>query len=117
MVVRQLIEEYNDMPAQFGPSLPTNGIKVFTMPSVPDEEACVKIGPPDSNSYPPNAKFAAIIRRYLYLFFVKCFHNLMFLTLLIFYETIKKQKTTFRCLQKKIYTKHISKPKKKNDQT
>ncbi|KAI8129480.1 E3 ubiquitin-protein ligase RNF13 [Lucilia cuprina] len=58
-----LIEEYNDMPAQFGPSLPPNGIKVFAIPAVPHEEACDKISPPPKSFYPNNAKFAAIIQR------------------------------------------------------
>ncbi|XP_065355228.1 E3 ubiquitin-protein ligase Godzilla isoform X2 [Calliphora vicina] len=62
-LTNQLIEEYNDMPAQFGPSLPTNGIKVFAIPAVPHEEACDKINPPPRSFYPSNAKFAAIIQR------------------------------------------------------
>ncbi|XP_037822586.1 E3 ubiquitin-protein ligase RNF13 isoform X2 [Lucilia sericata] len=61
-LTNQLIEEYNDMPAQFGPSLPTNGIKVFAIPAVPHEEACDKISPPPKSFYPSNAKFAAIIQ-------------------------------------------------------
>lgn len=55
------------MPAQFGPSLPTNGIKVFAIPVLPDEEGCEKLNPPPKSMYPNNAKFAAIIKRYLFL--------------------------------------------------
>lgn len=53
------------MPAQFGPNLPPNGIKVFAIPVLPQEEACGKISPPPKSSYPSNAKFVAIIRRYV----------------------------------------------------
>ncbi|XP_075145531.1 godzilla E3 ubiquitin protein ligase isoform X2 [Haematobia irritans] len=61
-ITNQLIEEYNDMPAQFGPSLSSTGIKVFAAPAFP-EEACVKIAPPPKENYPPKAKYAAIIKR------------------------------------------------------
>ncbi|XP_013109197.2 E3 ubiquitin-protein ligase Godzilla isoform X1 [Stomoxys calcitrans] len=57
-----LIEEYNDMPAQFGPSLSATGIKVFAIPAEPIN-ACNKIAPPPRSNYPGTAKFAAIIQR------------------------------------------------------
>lgn len=59
---QQLIEEYNDLPAQFGPSLPPNGLKVFAIPAIPSQ-ACKNISPPNRTLYPPNAKFVAIIER------------------------------------------------------
>ncbi|KAM7359852.1 godzilla E3 ubiquitin protein ligase isoform 2-T2 [Cochliomyia hominivorax] len=63
-LTNQLIEEYNDLPAQFGPSLPTNGIKVFAIPALhPNEDACEKINAPPKSGYPTNAKFVAIIQR------------------------------------------------------
>ncbi|XP_073827714.1 godzilla E3 ubiquitin protein ligase isoform X2 [Musca autumnalis] len=64
-ITNQLIEEYNDMPAQFGPSLTASGIKVFAVPVIPSD-ACGKIDPPPTpilHGYPSNAKFAAIIQR------------------------------------------------------
>ncbi|XP_061396974.1 E3 ubiquitin-protein ligase Godzilla [Musca vetustissima] len=62
-ITNQLIEEYNDMPAQFGPSLTSSGIKVFAVPAEPND-ACGKIAkPPHMAGYPSNAKFAAIIQR------------------------------------------------------
>ncbi|XP_005178541.1 E3 ubiquitin-protein ligase Godzilla isoform X2 [Musca domestica] len=63
-ITNQLIEEYNDMPAQFGPSLTSSGIKVFAVPAVPSD-ACDKIAPPPTHNlgYPSNAKYAAIIQR------------------------------------------------------
>ncbi|XP_058988294.1 E3 ubiquitin-protein ligase Godzilla-like [Musca domestica] len=64
-ITNQLIEEYNDMPAQFGPSLTSSGIKVFAVPAVPSD-ACDKIAPPPTHNlgYPSNAKYAAIIQRW-----------------------------------------------------
>ncbi|XP_017482613.1 PREDICTED: E3 ubiquitin-protein ligase RNF13 isoform X1 [Rhagoletis zephyria] len=59
----QLIEEFNDLPAQFGPSLPANGIKVFAVPAK-NIFACSLIDPPPRNGdYPKTAKFVAIIER------------------------------------------------------
>lgn len=53
------------MPAQFGPSLPPNGIKVFAIPALPVDEACDKIKPPPKSQYPSSAKFVAVIKRYV----------------------------------------------------
>lgn len=58
-----LIEQYNDLPAQFGPSLPANGIKVFAVPAAKDKYACGPLGAPPSIGYPTNAKFVVIIER------------------------------------------------------
>ncbi|XP_039954157.1 E3 ubiquitin-protein ligase RNF13 isoform X1 [Bactrocera tryoni] len=59
----QLIEQYNDLPAQFGPSLPANGIKVFAIPAAKDEYACGAVSGPPRKEYPNNAKFVIIIER------------------------------------------------------
>ncbi|XP_067615486.1 E3 ubiquitin-protein ligase Godzilla isoform X2 [Eurosta solidaginis] len=59
-----LIEQYNDLPAQFGPSLPANGIKVFSVPAE-EKHACAPVAEPPrvGFAYPKNAKFVAIIER------------------------------------------------------
>ncbi|KAL9872961.1 E3 ubiquitin-protein ligase RNF13 isoform X2 [Glossina fuscipes] len=61
----QLIEEYDDMPAQFGGSIPANGLKVFGIGAEEDKYACHSINPPPKSkrNFPSNAKFAAIIER------------------------------------------------------
>ncbi|XP_053956311.1 E3 ubiquitin-protein ligase Godzilla isoform X1 [Anastrepha ludens] len=62
----QLIEEYNDLPAQFGPTLPANGIKVYAIPAENDHYACGPINVPpsrDGETYPKTAKFVSIIER------------------------------------------------------
>lgn len=57
------MDEYNDLPAQFGPSLPPNGLKVYALTAKP-EDACDKpLQPPPKNLYPPNAKFVVLIKR------------------------------------------------------
>ncbi|XP_011184985.1 E3 ubiquitin-protein ligase Godzilla isoform X2 [Zeugodacus cucurbitae] len=58
-----LIEQYNDLPAQFGPSLPANGIKVFAIPAAKDNYACDPLDPPPRQGYPKNSKFVVIIER------------------------------------------------------
>ncbi|CAD6995740.1 unnamed protein product [Ceratitis capitata] len=59
-----LIEQYNDLPAQFGPPLPANGIKVFAIPAAKDEYGCERLAvPPREEGYPKNAKFVVIIKR------------------------------------------------------
>ncbi|XP_036229452.1 E3 ubiquitin-protein ligase Godzilla isoform X2 [Bactrocera oleae] len=58
-----LIEQYNDLPAQFGPSLPANGIKVFAIPAAKDEYACGPVDVPPREGYPNNAKYVIIIER------------------------------------------------------
>ncbi|EDW34107.1 GL21748 [Drosophila persimilis] len=43
-----LIEEFNDLPAQFGPLLPPNGLKVYVVPAMPHSYGC------DTLSRPPH---------------------------------------------------------------
>uniref|UniRef100_A0A1A9X5R4 RING-type E3 ubiquitin transferase n=1 Tax=Glossina brevipalpis TaxID=37001 RepID=A0A1A9X5R4_9MUSC len=64
-VDNQLIEEHDDMPAQFGGSIPANGLKVFGIGAEGDQYACHSISPPPKSKrlFPTNAKFAAIIER------------------------------------------------------
>ncbi|KAH8250050.1 hypothetical protein KR026_004433 [Drosophila bipectinata] len=59
----QLIEEFNALPAQFGPSFPTNGIKVFVVPAMPNSFACGHLDRPPHLNYPTGAKFVALISR------------------------------------------------------
>ncbi|EDW85126.1 uncharacterized protein Dwil_GK12779 [Drosophila willistoni] len=59
----QLIEELNDLPAQFGGNLPPNGLKVFVVPAEPSSFACDKLNKPPRTIYPPNAKFVSLISR------------------------------------------------------
>lgn len=61
---RQLIEEFNDLPAHFGPSIVGNGLEVYVVP--PDSinpYACAHLRPPPRTGYPTKAKFVAIISR------------------------------------------------------
>ncbi|EDV43179.1 uncharacterized protein Dana_GF18360, isoform B [Drosophila ananassae] len=63
-VTNQLIEEFNAMPAQFGPQLASNGIKVFVVPPIPTQSyACDHLSRPPHLNYPTGAKFVALISR------------------------------------------------------
>ncbi|CAD7093516.1 unnamed protein product [Hermetia illucens] len=61
----EIIEEFHDLPAQFGGTVPTEGLKVFAIESFPTD-GCGKISPapvkPDDFPLPP-AKFVVVIAR------------------------------------------------------
>ncbi|KAH8382654.1 hypothetical protein KR009_004651 [Drosophila setifemur] len=59
----QLIEEFNALPAQFGPQLPGNGLKVFVVPATPQSYGCDRLSRPPHANYPPSAKFVALVSR------------------------------------------------------
>ncbi|KAL7731273.1 hypothetical protein ACLKA6_014449 [Drosophila palustris] len=60
----QLIEEFNDLPAVFGPSISGNSLRVFVVPQdTANQYACVHLRPPPRTGYPTGAKFVAIISR------------------------------------------------------
>ncbi|XP_017966435.1 E3 ubiquitin-protein ligase RNF13 [Drosophila navojoa] len=60
----QLIEEFNDLPASFGPPIVDNNLRVFVVPHDPsDPYGCNNFSCPPRSSYPKNAKFVAIISR------------------------------------------------------
>nr|XP_044250657.1 E3 ubiquitin-protein ligase RNF13 [Drosophila takahashii] len=59
----QLIEEFNDMPAQFGPHLPSNGLKVYVVPAKRPYYGCDSLDRPPHLNYPPSAKFVALVSR------------------------------------------------------
>ncbi|XP_017046673.1 E3 ubiquitin-protein ligase RNF13 [Drosophila ficusphila] len=59
----QLIEEFNDQPAQFGPQLPSNGLKVYVIPAKPPSFGCDTLDRPPHLNYPPSAKFVALVSR------------------------------------------------------
>ncbi|XP_037949270.1 E3 ubiquitin-protein ligase RNF13-like [Teleopsis dalmanni] len=58
----KLIEEYNDMPAAFGPSLPSSGLKYIGKQTNPFQ-GCTKIDPINKGRYASNSQFVAIIER------------------------------------------------------
>ncbi|XP_030373542.1 E3 ubiquitin-protein ligase RNF13 [Scaptodrosophila lebanonensis] len=62
-LTNQLLEEFNDLPAHFGPSLPPNGLKVYAVPANPSQYACEILRQPPRSIYPSNAKFVALISR------------------------------------------------------
>ncbi|BFF89677.1 E3 ubiquitin-protein ligase RNF13 [Drosophila madeirensis] len=62
-ISNQLIEEFNDLPAQFGPLLPPNGLKVYVVPAMPQAYACDSLSRPPHLIYPSAAKFVALISR------------------------------------------------------
>ncbi|KAH8271449.1 hypothetical protein KR018_011707 [Drosophila ironensis] len=55
--------EFNAMPAQFGPSLSANGIKVFVVPAMPLAYGCDRLSRPPQLNYPHASKFVALISR------------------------------------------------------
>ncbi|XP_033165217.1 E3 ubiquitin-protein ligase RNF13 [Drosophila mauritiana] len=59
----QLIEEFNDLPAQFGPHLPSNGLKVYVVPARRPYYGCDSLDRPPHLNYPPSAKFVALVAR------------------------------------------------------
>ncbi|XP_001359240.5 E3 ubiquitin-protein ligase RNF13 [Drosophila pseudoobscura] len=62
-ISNQLIEEFNDLPAQFGPLLPPNGLKVYVVPAMPHSYGCDTLSRPPHLLYPSAAKFVALISR------------------------------------------------------
>ncbi|XP_022223027.1 E3 ubiquitin-protein ligase RNF13 [Drosophila obscura] len=62
-ISNQLIEEFNDLPAQFGPLLPPNGLKVYVVPAMPHSYGCDTLSRPPHLIYPSAAKFVALISR------------------------------------------------------
>ncbi|XP_034112261.1 E3 ubiquitin-protein ligase Godzilla [Drosophila albomicans] len=60
----QLIEEFNDLPSSFGPSISGNSLRVFVVPQDTNNPyACTHLKPPPRTGYPTGAKFVAIISR------------------------------------------------------
>ncbi|EDV48034.1 E3 ubiquitin-protein ligase RNF13 isoform X1 [Drosophila erecta] len=59
----QLIEEFNALPAQFGPQLPSNGLKVYVVPARRPYYGCDSLERPPHLNYPPSAKFVALVSR------------------------------------------------------
>ncbi|XP_016984458.1 E3 ubiquitin-protein ligase RNF13 isoform X2 [Drosophila rhopaloa] len=59
----QLIEEFNDLPAQFGSELPSNGLKVYVVPARRPYYGCDGLDRPPHLNYPPTAKFVALVSR------------------------------------------------------
>ncbi|EDW15016.2 E3 ubiquitin-protein ligase RNF13 [Drosophila mojavensis] len=60
----QLIEEFNDLPASFGPPIVDNNLRVFVVPHDPkDPYGCNNLSNPPRYSYPNGAKFVAILSR------------------------------------------------------
>lgn len=61
----QIMEEFRDMPARFGPSFPPNGVRYFHVPGNPSN-GCTKMMEPPST--PENhtiiVRWVAIIARY-----------------------------------------------------
>ncbi|XP_017130846.1 E3 ubiquitin-protein ligase RNF13 [Drosophila elegans] len=62
-ITSQLIEEFNDMPAQFGPQVPSNGLKVYVVPARYPYYGCDALDRPPHLNYPPSAKFVALVSR------------------------------------------------------
>lgn len=62
----QLIEEFTDMPADFGRSIPATGLKayVMAMDSSLNENGCEGMLGPSTELYPTDSKFAIIIKRF-----------------------------------------------------
>lgn len=54
------------MPGDFGPSIPTTGLKVYAMAmDNNDEFGCDKMYDPPHTNYPSDSKFCIIIKRFL----------------------------------------------------
>ncbi|KAH8265559.1 hypothetical protein KR038_010491 [Drosophila bunnanda] len=62
-ITSQLIEEFNDLPAQFGAQLPSNGLKVYVVPAKRPYFGCDFLDRPPHLNYPANAKFVALVSR------------------------------------------------------
>ncbi|XP_030563744.1 E3 ubiquitin-protein ligase RNF13 [Drosophila novamexicana] len=60
----QLIEEFNDLPATFGPPIVGNNLRVFVVPHETNNAyGCNNLRPPPRTGYPIGAKFVAIVSR------------------------------------------------------
>ncbi|EDV93811.1 GH19534 [Drosophila grimshawi] len=62
---QELIEEFNDLPSTFGPSIVGNNLRVFAVPPEPKYAfGCDYLNlPPRNSDYPTGAKFVAIVSR------------------------------------------------------
>lgn len=60
----QLMEEYDDLPALFGPDLPGNDLRYYVGPHDSNNlYGCKHLRPPPRRDYPTDAKFVAIMSR------------------------------------------------------
>lgn len=74
----QLIEEFNDMPGDFGRSIPTTGLKLYAVAMDDNDEfGCNVIYDPPHFNYPKDSKFCIIIKRFLSFGFCFCFFFLV----------------------------------------